>query len=115
MFDAKLKTLKKLCFFLLPDEYGIYSMECSRKHSSEDHPEHNVVFVFKGREFILEPKDYIIEYNNECMLGFSVIPATASLGEPWILGDVFMRKFYTEFDLGKMQISLAEAKVDEAK
>ncbi|XP_075262274.1 lysosomal aspartic protease-like [Convolutriloba macropyga] len=99
----------------MTDEFGIYSMDCSRKHPTEEEkrPENNIVFVFKGREFVLEPKDYIIEYNGECMLGFSVIPATASLGEPWILGDVFMRKYYTEFDLGKMQISLAEANVEE--
>ena len=37
-------------------------MDCSRKHPTEEEkrPENNIVFVFKGREFVLEPKDYII-------------------------------------------------------
>ncbi|XP_055920839.1 lysosomal aspartic protease-like [Eupeodes corollae] len=67
-------------------------------------------FVLGGKTFSLEGKDYVINISNgTCLTGFSAMDQY-SLGQPmWILGDVFIGKFYTEFDLGKNRVGFAEA------
>ena len=39
---------------------------------------------------------------NECVLGIQPSPAPF-----WILGDVFMRKYYVKFDYGQQRIGVA--------
>jgi len=65
----------------------------------------DVTFNIGGTDFPLSPQDYIIQrQENWCILGFQ------SLKVPfWILGDVFMRRYYTQFDFGKRRIGFATA------
>jgi len=69
-----------------------------------------VKFSLGGKSFALEPKDYVIDNGDgSCMSGFSAMDQY-SMNEPmWILGDVFIGKFYTEFDLGNNRVGFAEA------
>lgn len=64
-------------------------------------------FVLGDTTFTLQPEDYILTetQNNQefCFVGFQ------AMGDLWILGDVFMGKFYTEFDLGNKRVGFAEA------
>ncbi len=46
-----------------------------------------------------------------CILGVAGIDLGSSSTDVshWILGDVFLRKYYTVFDYGKRQVGIAEA------
>ncbi|KAK9511647.1 hypothetical protein O3M35_000269 [Rhynocoris fuscipes] len=67
-------------------------------------------FIINGHKFTLEGKDYIVKVSEyffwtKCVIGIAGMDLN---GEQWILGDVFLGKFYTIFDGAKSQIGFAE-------
>ena len=47
------------------------------------------------------------EVQGQCLFAFMPIELPPKLGEMWILGDVFMRKYYVKFDVGQARVGLA--------
>jgi len=65
-------------------------------------------FEISGKQYELEGSDYVLNVQGECLLGMQGIDVPA--GPLWILGDVFLRKYYTVFDYANNQLGFATAK-----
>ncbi|PIO75866.1 eukaryotic aspartyl protease [Teladorsagia circumcincta] len=69
-----------------------------------------ITFTIGGQNFILLGSDYIVEYApNMCQFGFIPIDLPPPTGPMWILGDVFIRRFYSVFDHGNKRVGFAIA------
>ena len=85
-----------------PNVMGEYTLDCS---TVDQIPE--FVFTIDNHEYTLSGKDVVIESGGTCLFAFMGLDVPS---QPlWILGDVFMRKYYTVFNYEKKQVGLAKA------
>jgi len=68
-----------------------------------------VNIVLSGKTFTLQPKDYIIDVEDTCLLAMVGLDIPAPTGPLWILGDPWIRKFYSVFDFGQNRVGFAPA------
>lgn len=81
-----------------------YTVDCSANIP-------DFTFALAGKDFALSKPDLILQASGStCILGMMGIDVPAPHGPLWILGDVFMRKFYVEFDWGQKRLGIATAK-----
>ncbi|KAL7416888.1 aspartic peptidase A1 [Mrakia frigida] len=83
---------------------GQYSVDCA---TVPDLP--NLVLQFGGKPYTLAGSDYILEVQGTCLSAFTGLDIPPPLGPVWIVGDIFLRKYYTVYDLGKNAVGFATA------
>jgi hypothetical protein len=69
----------------------------------------DVVFTLGGVEHSVPAINYVLNVEGECLLGIMAMDLPASFGNTLILGDVFIRTFYTHFDYGNSRVGFAPA------
>jgi hypothetical protein len=84
-----------------------YTIDCDAKAD-------DIIFTLGGVDFPLKLEDYVIKDAGQCLFGMMGIDVPAPHGPLWILGDVFMRKYYVKFDIGNKAIGIAAAKPKNA-
>ncbi|EOO02014.1 putative vacuolar protease a protein [Phaeoacremonium minimum UCRPA7] len=84
---------------------GQYSVECDKRDSLPD-----VTFTLSGYNFSITPYDYILEVSGSCISTFMGMDFPEPVGPLAILGDAFLRKWYSIYDLGSNTVGLAAAK-----
>jgi hypothetical protein len=108
MFAGPTAEVKKIAKLVgaTPFLKGEYLIPCSQKTSGI-----NLELTLGGKPYIITPTDYIIPDETLCIFAMVGIDIPAPHGPLWILGDPFIRKFYSVFDYGKKAMAFAPAKL----
>lgn len=69
----------------------------------------DIAFQFNGKQFIIKPEQYVIKAGGQCLSGFMGMDIPAPAGPIWIIGDIFLRAYYSVYDFGKSRVGLATA------
>lgn len=83
---------------------GQYTVECNKRDSLPD-----LTFNLSGYNFTITAYDYILEVQGSCISSFQGIDLGGNIGPLFILGDAFLRRWYSIYDLGNDVVGLAQA------
>lgn len=86
---------------------GIYSFNCNQTDNLPD-----ILFKIGGKIYNLSSDQYVFRQSafgqQICISSFIGLPGPLNL---WILGDVFIGTYYTEFDYGNKRLGFAKTKI----
>ncbi|XP_018432305.1 PREDICTED: gastricsin-like [Nanorana parkeri] len=86
-------------------QYGEYVVNCNNVQSLP-----TISFTINGVQFPLSPSAYILQNNGYCTVGVEVTYLPSQNGQPfWILGDVFLRQYYSVYDMGNNRMGFAQS------
>ncbi|XP_069801435.1 gastricsin-like [Dendropsophus ebraccatus] len=86
-------------------QYGEYLVNCNSVQSLP-----TISFTINGVQFPIPPSAYILQNNGYCTVGVEVTYLPSQNGQPfWILGDVFLRQYYSVYDMGNNRMGFAQA------
>uniref|UniRef100_A0A6N2LWK5 Peptidase A1 domain-containing protein n=1 Tax=Salix viminalis TaxID=40686 RepID=A0A6N2LWK5_SALVM len=105
--DRILDYANQLCE-RVPNPMGQSAVDCGSVLSMP-----KIAFTIGGKQFELAPEEYILKVGQgsaaQCISGFTALDMPPPRGPLWILGDIFMGRYHTVFDSGKLRVGFAEA------
>ncbi|CCE79735.1 Piso0_001822 [Millerozyma farinosa CBS 7064] len=84
---------------------GQYSVDCDSRDSLPE-----LTMTFHGHNFTLSPYEYTLEVGGSCISAFTPMDFPKPIGDLAIVGDSFLRKYYSVYDIGKNVVGLAESR-----
>ncbi|KAF3902852.1 Saccharopepsin [Arthrobotrys entomopaga] len=84
---------------------GQYTVECDKIPSLPD-----LSFRLGGKSFSISASDYTLQVQGSCISAITALDMPKPVGPLAILGDAFLRKYYSVYDLGKGRVGVADAK-----
>ncbi|KAG9092194.1 Vacuolar protease A [Ceratobasidium sp. 370] len=84
---------------------GQYTVDCNTVPSLPD-----LTFKFGGKPYVLKGTDYTLNVQGTCISAFTGLDINLpDGGSIWIVGDVFLRKYFTVYDVGRDAVGFAES------
>lgn len=84
---------------------GQYSVDCATRDTLPD-----LTFTLDGYNFTLSSKEYTLEVSGSCISAITPMDFPEPVGPLAIVGDAFLRKYYSIYDYGKGAVGLAKSK-----
>ncbi|KAG8987192.1 Vacuolar protease A [Tulasnella sp. JGI-2019a] len=66
-------------------------------------------FYFDGKPYPIKGSDYVLNVQGTCISAFTGMDINLPWGSLWIIGDVFLRRYFTVYDLGRDAVGFAKA------
>ncbi|XP_065206130.1 uncharacterized protein LOC135835676 [Planococcus citri] len=67
----------------------------------------NVTFRIGGEDYVITGPDYMVRLGHTVMLG--ITETDTPFSDEWVLGEVFLRNYYSVFDMERRRIGLAKS------
>ncbi|KAL7419867.1 aspartic proteinase precursor [Cryptotrichosporon argae] len=83
---------------------GQYTVDCNTIPSLP-----KLSFVFDGKPYTLTGEDYVLNAGGTCISAFTGMDIPAPTGPLWIIGDAFLRKWFSVYDLGRNAVGFANS------